>query len=79
MKTKSKNITKKSPSYTNAESALSLDQRLAYSIKEASKLIGISSASLYRLCERGVIRTTSSLRRKVIAKDELQRFLRNAQ
>jgi hypothetical protein len=42
------------------------DQRLAYSAKEAAKLIGVSHATIYRLIVRGLLHCTPCLRTKLI-------------
>jgi Helix-turn-helix domain len=56
--------------------ALSMDERLAFSLREAARILGISYSSAHRLCQRGQLRSASGLRRKVIAREELLRFLR---
>jgi DNA-directed RNA polymerase specialized sigma24 family protein len=54
-------------------------QRLAYSMSETAKLLGISYISVQRLLKRGLLRSSSALRHKVIAHSEIERFLRDSQ
>lgn len=39
-------------------------------------MIGVSRVSMYRLLERGLIKASGALRHKLIARSELERFLR---
>jgi excisionase family DNA binding protein len=50
--------------------------RLAYSMAEAAELLGISYISVHRLLKRGLIRSSTALRTKVISRAELEKFLR---
>jgi DNA-directed RNA polymerase specialized sigma24 family protein len=43
---------------------------------ETAEMLGISSKTVRRLLERGLLRCSSSLRRKIISKKEIERFLR---
>jgi hypothetical protein len=54
----------------------SMGERLAFSLRESAGILGISYSSAHRLCQRGLLRSTTGLRRKVIAREELLRFLR---
>ena len=49
--------------------------RLAYSVAETAELLGISYASVYRLIQRGLLRTSGALRHKMIPLKEIERFL----
>jgi hypothetical protein len=49
--------------------------RLAYSRSELAVLLGISSKSLQRLEDRGLIRSSKALRKKLYAHSEVIRFL----
>ena len=51
--------------------------RLAFSMREAAELLGVSYITMHRLIQRGLIRASGALRHKVIPKSELDRFLRN--
>ncbi len=62
--------------YTAMFPSLTPEVRLAFSLREAAHLLGISYASAYRLCQRGLLRSSAGLRRKLIARDELLRFLK---
>jgi DNA-directed RNA polymerase specialized sigma24 family protein len=50
--------------------------RLCYSMKEAAEIIGVSYITMHRLLKRGLIKSSSALRTKLIAYTELQRFLK---
>ena len=50
--------------------------RLAYTVEETAKILGISRKSVYRLLNRGLLRSSGSLRSKVIPKTEIERFLK---
>lgn len=50
--------------------------RLAFTLKETAMMLGVSPISLYRLVERGLIRPSVALRRKIFSKAEIERFLR---
>jgi hypothetical protein len=55
--------------------SLETSDRLAYSFREAANLMGVSYHSILRLTQRGLIKPSSALRKKLISKQELQRFL----
>ena len=44
-------------------------------MKEAAVIIGVSYMSMHRLLQRGLIRSSSAFRTKVIPHTELERFL----
>jgi len=50
--------------------------RLAYSMKEAAVALGVSYISIHRLLKRGLLKSSSALRTKVIPATELERFLK---
>jgi excisionase family DNA binding protein len=50
--------------------------RLAYSVRETAETLGISCGTVYRLLRRGLLRSSLALRNKVIAKTEIERFLK---
>jgi excisionase family DNA binding protein len=52
--------------------------RLAYTMREAAAVLGISYMSMHRLVQRGLIRSSSALRTKVIPRSELERFLKSS-
>ena len=60
----------------NAEPAL---PRLAFSLKETAKILGISYISVVRLVKRGLLRPSNALRNKLVSRDEIQRFLAETQ
>ena len=52
-----------------------LPQKLAFSLKELSVELGISKVSIYRLEQRGLLKSLPYLRTKVYARREVERFL----
>ncbi len=55
------------------------DGRLAYSIQETARMLGVCDKSIRRLILRGLIRPSRALRHILIPKAELDRFLRDTQ
>ncbi len=51
--------------------------RLAFSVNETAGILGISQKTVYRLICRGLLNTSLALRTKLIAKSEIERFLRD--
>ena len=51
--------------------------RLAYTVKETAEILGISQPTVYRLLCRGLLRSSLALRNKLIAKSEIERFLKD--
>jgi excisionase family DNA binding protein len=51
--------------------------RIAFSVKEAAALLGISEKSVRRLIARGILRSSRALRHLLIPKKELERFLQD--
>ena len=49
--------------------------KLAYNTAEAAKALGVSIRSLKRLEQRGLLRASCALRRKLYSHQELNRFL----
>lgn len=49
--------------------------KLAFSMREAAEIIGVSYMSMHRLLKRGLVRSSSAFRTKVIPRTELERFL----
>jgi predicted site-specific integrase-resolvase len=50
--------------------------RLAYTMREAAQAIGVSYITVHRLLKRGLLKSSSALRTKIIPATELERFLR---
>jgi excisionase family DNA binding protein len=50
-------------------------QKLAYTVGEAAQSLGVSVETVYRLLSRGLLKSSSALRHKVIPVTEIQRFL----
>ena len=55
---------------------LPLDERMAFSLTEAARLIGVSYTTAFRLCQRGQLKSSGALRKKLISRWELERFLK---
>ena len=51
--------------------------RLAFTMREASQVLGVSYITIHRLLKRGLLRSHSALRTKLISRAEIERFLRN--
>jgi excisionase family DNA binding protein len=51
--------------------------RLAYTVKETAEILGISPPTVYRLLCRGLLRSSLALRHKIIARSEIERFLKD--
>ena len=52
--------------------------RMCYSVKQTAELLGVSKITVYRLLERGLLRSSSAVRTKVIPKSEIEWFLKEA-
>lgn len=50
--------------------------RLAFSLKEAASMLGLSYITCYRLVKRGKLKSSGGLRTMLIARTELERFLK---
>ena len=51
--------------------------KLAYSMREAAEVIGVSYITMFRLLKRGLIKSSSACRHKLIPHRELERFLKD--
>jgi len=60
----------------NSDNASQLP-RLAYTMEETAKILGVSYITVHRLIKRGLLRSSSALRHKVIPFTEIQRFLKS--
>lgn len=49
--------------------------RMAYSIREAAEILGVSEKSVRRLIDRRLLRPSRALRHLLIPKKEIERFL----
>jgi excisionase family DNA binding protein len=49
--------------------------RLAYTMQETAKILGVSYITVYRLMQRGLLRGSSAVRTKLIPRREIERFL----
>ena len=51
--------------------------KLAYTPAEAAEAIGVCQDTIYRLLKRGLLRSSTALRHKLIPHSELERFLKS--
>jgi transposase-like protein len=51
--------------------------RLAYSLREAAEILGISYVSVWRLRKRGLLKCSKALRNAMVPRTELERFLKD--
>lgn len=49
--------------------------RLAYTMEETAQILGVSYVTVHRLLKRGLLKSSSALRHKVIPESEIKRFL----
>lgn len=49
--------------------------RLAFSLQETADMLGLSYITVYRLVQRGKLKSSGPLRTKLITKAEIDRFL----
>ncbi len=68
-----KTLNEKTPTVNTTRPELSY--KLAFTMHEAAEMIGVSYMSMHRLLQRGLIKSSSALRTKVIPRSELERFL----
>ena len=50
--------------------------KLAYSMKETAEVLGVNYFTVQRLVKRGLLRSSTALRHKLIPVSEIERFLR---
>jgi excisionase family DNA binding protein len=50
--------------------------RLAYTMAETAKILGVSYITVHRLLKRGLLHSCSALRHKLIPGTEIERFLK---
>ena len=50
--------------------------RLAYTVEETARMLSVSEKTVYRLIERGLLKSSGALRHKRIAHTEIERFLK---
>ena len=51
--------------------------RLAYSVKEAAEILGVSDKTIRRLVDRGLLKPSRAIRHLLIPGKELERFLQD--
>jgi len=51
--------------------------KLAFTLAELAKELGVSKASVYRLEQRGLIKSLAYLRTKIYSRQEVERFLKD--
>ncbi|HEY5232801.1 MAG TPA: helix-turn-helix domain-containing protein [Verrucomicrobiae bacterium] len=50
--------------------------KLAFSMREAASALGVSYITVHRLLKRGLLKSSSALRTKIISLAEIERFLK---
>jgi hypothetical protein len=50
--------------------------RLAYSMRETAVILGVSYITVHRLVQRGLLKSSTALRHKLIPLFEIERFLK---
>jgi excisionase family DNA binding protein len=50
--------------------------KLAYSMEETAQVLGVSYITVHRLLKRGLLKSSSALRHKLIPVTEIERFLK---
>lgn len=58
-----------------ASSCLNGSSRLFYSVGEVSEMFGISIKSVYRLLDRGLLKSSNALRHKRISRASIDEFV----
>jgi excisionase family DNA binding protein len=66
-----------SPNQTS-DNASQILPRLAYTMQETAKILGVSYITVHRLLKRGLLKSSRALRHKLIPATEIERFLRES-
>ena len=66
----------KTETTTTQSSSSKGQERLAFSVGEVASALGISKPTVYRLLQRGLLKTSKALRHKLVPRSELERFLK---
>lgn len=66
------------PTATQNQNATPALPRLAYTMRETAKILGVSYITVHRLLKRGKLRASDAIRNKVIPLAEIERFLRES-
>ena len=51
--------------------------RLAYTMRETATILGVSYITVHRLIRRGLLKSSTALRHKLIPASEIERFLKS--
>jgi excisionase family DNA binding protein len=68
------NITLPEQNTDNVSQAL---PRLAYTMQETADILGVSYITVHRLLKRGLLKSSTALRHKLIPASEIERFLKS--
>jgi excisionase family DNA binding protein len=63
------------PNFSKIEKISKLP-RLAFTTRETAEILGVSPVTVYRLIVRGLLKSSTASRTKIISKAEIERFLR---
>ncbi len=50
--------------------------RLSFTMRETAVILGVNYQTVYRLCKRGLLRSSTALRTKLFSREEIDRFLK---
>ncbi len=59
-------------------SCLNGSPRLFYSVGEVGQMFGISTRSVYRLLDRGLLKSSNALRHRMISRASIEEFVAKA-
>jgi excisionase family DNA binding protein len=51
-----------------------MSARPPMTVKEAAEYLRVSTKTIYRLCERGLLRFSTKLRKKLISRDDVEKL-----
>jgi excisionase family DNA binding protein len=51
-------------------------KRMGFTVKQTAELLGVGNETAYRLLKRGLLRSSSALRTKLIPRADIERFLK---
>jgi excisionase family DNA binding protein len=72
---RARNSNRAEPQYENARHANEPFPRLCVSVREAAVMLNVGPVSVYRLLQRGLLKSSRAFRHKLIPVSEIQRFL----
>jgi excisionase family DNA binding protein len=61
---------------SKSDNASQIFPRQAYTMQETADILGVSYITVHRLLKRGLLKSSSALRHKLIPASEIERFLK---